>query len=229
MKVVRWRAGIIIILLVLSGAGIARQYRDAQQDVRSIPPEAAVILQGVRMLEVLPVKLPRAVDFGKGKFALLEVSLPAGESFRLEKIVIAKEGASDSEMPEAWLRLNGVRVYAKARFEKDEAVFMQFPPDAEQPPAVSASIADIPKEALNDVQETQFLLTPNGDLPRVFPAGSEFSVGIYGKWVPDIPARAPEQGIRFCLKELSGTMLPSNTPAKTSLAQPLCWPKMGIQ
>lgn len=239
MKRLNWRVAVVFALLALSAAGFARQYRDVQPDIRSFTPDDTVILQGIRMLEVTPVALPRTVDFGKGKFALFEVSLPAGEELRLERVVISKDGASDSEMPEAWLRINGVRVYTKVLFQNNEAVFAQFPPNAEQPPAASASIADTPKETLNDAQETQFLLTPNGDLPRVFPAGSEFSVGVYGKWAPDISARTPEQGlpdgasakagIRFCLKELSGTMLPSGDKAKTSLAQPMCWPYMGIQ
>ncbi|OHA52821.1 MAG: hypothetical protein A2991_00190 [Candidatus Terrybacteria bacterium RIFCSPLOWO2_01_FULL_58_14] len=199
----------------------------------TVPAEDdTVILQGVMKLDLETVNFPRDLDFGKGKFALFRFFVPTEEDFRLERIVVVKEGASDAEIPEAWLRFYTDHVYSVAAFENGTAVFDQLPP--ENPEGLEQGIVE--NEA-----EKQIIVLPQGPLPRVFPGGADIPVSIYGHWAEDIasrivplpssgaPAQAPSGGIRFCLKEISGTFVESGRKAKTSFAQPICWPRMGIQ
>lgn len=209
-----------------------------ERGVRSLPTaitpppqlQQAEILQGVEPLEIVPVDYPRTLDFGKGKFSLFDFSVPAAEDFRLERLVVSVDGATDEEMPQAWLRLNGVRIYTVTDFHSGEAIFTAFPPvESGNADIDRVSLGDIPHERLQNAQEAQILLKPLQPLSQLLPAGSTVSVGIYGKWVDDITPRPAKSGIRFCLKEISGVMTKNDQPAKTSFAQPICWPRMGIQ
>ena len=199
--------------------------------------EETVILQGIEPLEIIPVEYERTLDFGKGKFILFWLHVAQGEDFLIEPVVIEKEGASDMEMPEAWLRLNSVRIYTTARFENSRATFVAFPPIIEpetwnlEPETVFEQVQNmgIPYEILEDVSEKQVVLKPLPPLPQTLPAGSSVSFGIYGKWANDIASRSKENGTRFCLKEVSGTLLPSGKKTKTQFAQPLCGPFLGIR
>src|SRR3990172_2649144 len=74
-----------------------------------------VTLLGVKPLEVVSVAYPVDLDFGKGKVALFELSLPTEEPFRIETVSTRLEGATAFEIPELWLRFNSVRVYTKTR------------------------------------------------------------------------------------------------------------------
>jgi len=201
--------------------------------------DEAVILQGVRQLEIAPVDYPRDLDFGKGKFILLDFFVPNEEDFRIEQVVITKKGATDTEMPEAWLRLNSVRIYTTAHFENNRATFGAFPPVIEpetwnlEPETVFERVQHmgIPYEILEDISEKQLVLKPLPPLPQLFPAGSNVSFGIYGKWADGIAPRPKENGIRFCLEEISGTLVSRNgteQKAQTRFAQPLCGPFLGV-
>ncbi|OHA47018.1 MAG: hypothetical protein A3A80_01160 [Candidatus Terrybacteria bacterium RIFCSPLOWO2_01_FULL_44_24] len=160
----------------------------------------------------------RTLDFGKGKFISLWVH-PPGEDLRIEKLRVRKEGATDAEMPYAWLRLNGIRVYVRVPFVNDVAVFSAFPPK---------DISSFKYEGYKDAQEEQKLLLDLEDLPYIAPASGQTSTQIYGQFAPDIAPREQRQGIRFCLEEISGTLLPSGRRALTSFAAPVCFSRMGI-
>lgn len=202
------------------------------------PAQQPEILQGVQPLEIVPVEYPRDLDFGKGKFALFDFSVPADSDLRLEKLVVSVDGATDAEMPQAWLRLNGVRIYTTAAFHNGEAVFTSFPPS--EPGNIdidSIPLGNITHERLQNAQESQILLKPLQPLPQLLPAGFTVSVGMYGKWSDGIASRPAASGIRFCLKKISGTMVHSGSSTKliagklaeTSFAQPICWPRLGIR
>ena len=211
------------VLVLLLALGAAALFLLARSPSRSSPvphTQDAVVLQGIEPLEIVAVEYARDLDFGKGKFALFWFHVPQGEDFRIERLVVRKEGASDEEMPEAWLRVNSVRVYTKPPFVKDEASFTVFPPEDPK---------DIPMTILENQQETEQLLQPTADLPRTFSSGSSVSLGIYGKWADSITPRPVASGIRFCLEEISGTLIASGKNAATRFAQPLCWPRLGIK
>ena len=233
------RSLLISVVFAASAAAFLFLRHDPPKALSPLVPQdkETFVLQGVRLLEVVPVDYPRGIDFGKGKFVLFDFSTPAGQDLLLERVVIEKQGASDTEMPEAWLRLNSVRVYTTARFENGHATFTAFPSVIEpetwnaEPETVfkEAHTMGIPYDVLQDGQEKQLVLHPLQPLPQLLQSGSDVSFGIYGRWTDSIASRAKENGIRFCLKEISGTLLPSGQKATTRFAQKMCGERMGIR
>src|SRR3989344_3594011 len=112
-----------------------------------------------------------------------------------------------------------VGVYVRVPFVNDVAVFSAFPPK---------DISSFKYEGYKDAQEEQKLLLDLEDLPYIAPASGQTSTQIYGQFAPDIAPREQRQGIRFCLEEISGTLLPSGRRALTSFAAPVCFSRMGI-
>lgn len=229
------RNKIALAFIVLSGGALFSLTRfNAPQTIipSSIPPapmEDGVVLLGVRPLEVVPVTYPVDLDFGKGKLALFEFTLPTGSGpFRIEALAARLRGTSDDEVPELWLRFNSVRVYSKASVSGSAALFSAFPPILTPDNLPPDSLPDTPTIYLQNPQETQLLVLPPGAFPQELPAGAIVSVGIYAKWFPDIARREPKNGFRLCLDRISGTFTDSGVRAATSFASPLCWERMGI-
>lgn len=227
---------LISILVLFASAGLLLfmlQKEPAEKNNGSIlrdpKLEDNIILQGVRSLEVLPVSYPSDLDFGKGKLALFELAVPSGLGpFRIDTIKARLDGTTGHEVPQLWLRFNSVRVYTKTLVAGGGATFTAFPPLLGTGSVTPDSLPDIPSLRLENTQETQLLIESNEPLPQELPAGAVVSIGIYGKWFPDIIPREPENGFRLCLEHISGTFRESGQRGVTSLAAPLCWNSMGI-
>lgn len=189
--------------------------------------EPAIILSGVNPLEIVPITYPEDLDFGKGKLALFDFFVPADEDFRIERMDVHLEGVSSDEVPELWLRFNSVRVYTKTEVRGSNAEIIAFPPVLPAQTAPPVDTQGTPSQILRNTQETQQLLHVGGSLSQTLQRNSGVSIGIYGKWAEGIAPRTPENGIRLCVDEISGS-LSSGAKAKTQLASPLCFPKMGV-
>ena len=164
------------------------------------------------------VSYPRDLDFGKGKYASFWIKAP-NEDLIVEEIRAHKEGAIDSEIPAAWLRLNSVRVYVREEFLNGEVVFRAFP-------SLDGTLGEY-RELKNEQEEQKLLLNPSESSFIVTP-GKDVSVQIYGEFAPEIAPRESSNGIRFCVDEVRGYTA-SGKPASTRLASPLCFNRLGIK
>lgn len=236
---------ILVALIPAAFFAFLRSEPQNREPILLAPPsDDTVVLQGVQSLDLEPVNFRRDLDFGKGKFALFRFFVPqdlpgcaesegrCASGFRLERLVVVMEGASDAEIPEAWLRFYTDHVYSVAAFENGVATFDQFPPE---------NYEGLEHGVMESPAEKQIVVLPQGPLPRVFLGVADVPIGLYGHWTQDIAPRtvplpssgahreAFSGGIRFCLKEISGTFVGSGKRGETRFAQPICWPRMGIQ
>ncbi len=164
------------------------------------------------------VSIDPKINFGKGKFISFWI-YPPNEDLVIDTIKVRKHNAGDEEIPFAWLRLNSIRSYVKVPFRDNLAVFNAFP---------VSNPEEGTYELTKNEQEDQKLVIKNASPNFSATLKQDISVQIFGEFGENISPREPENGIYFCVEEVSGYLSASNIPASARLAGPLCFPSMGI-